>query len=45
MGFVDIGYAEPGTDVIVQIRKNLVKAQVVSMPFYDTKKYGWKREA
>ena len=45
MGFVDIGYAEPGTNVMVQIRKNLVKAQVVPLPFYDTKKYGWKREA
>jgi len=45
MGFVDIKYAEPGTDVLIQIRKNQVKAKVVKLPFYDTTKYGWKREA
>ncbi len=45
MGFVDIKYAEPGTEVLVQIRKNQVKAEIIKLPFYDTKKWGWKREA
>ena len=45
MGFVDIKYAEPGTDVLIQIRKNQVQAEIVKLPFYDTNKYGWKREA
>ena len=45
MGFVDIEYAEPGTEVLIQIRKNQVKGQVVKMPFYDTTKWGWKRES
>jgi aminomethyltransferase len=45
MGFVDIKYAEPGTEVLIQIRKNQVKAEVSKLPFYDTKKWGWKREA
>ncbi|MEE9410791.1 MAG: glycine cleavage T C-terminal barrel domain-containing protein, partial [Candidatus Heimdallarchaeota archaeon] len=45
MGFIDIKYAEPGTDVLVQIRKNQVQAEVVKLPFYDPTKWGWKREA
>ena len=45
MGFVDIEYADPGTEVLIQIRKNQVKSQVVKMPFYDTTKYGRNREA
>ena len=45
MGFVDIEYAKPGTEVLVQIRKNQLKAEVSALPFYDQKKWGWKREA
>ena len=44
MGFVDIEYAEPGTEVLVQIRKNQVKAVVHKLPFYDQTKWGWKRD-
>ena len=45
MGFVDIKYAEPGTDILVKIRDRQVKAEISKLPFYDAKKWGWKREA
>jgi aminomethyltransferase len=45
MGFVDIKYAVPETEVLVQIRKKQVKAKVVKLPFYDPKKWGRRREA
>jgi glycine cleavage system aminomethyltransferase T len=45
MGFVDIEYAVPETEVLVQIRKKQVKAKVVKLPFYDPKKWGRRREA
>jgi len=44
MGYVPIEYSKHGTEILVQIRKRAVPAEVVSLPFYDTKKYGWKRE-
>ncbi|MHA1827197.1 MAG: glycine cleavage system aminomethyltransferase GcvT, partial [Candidatus Heimdallarchaeaceae archaeon] len=44
MGFVDIEYAQPGTEVLVQIRKRQVKAEVSKLPFYDQTKWGWKRQ-
>ncbi len=44
MGYVPLDYTAPDTEIFVQIRKNVVPAKVVSLPFYDTKKYGWKRE-
>lgn len=44
MAFVPIEYAEHGKEVLVQIRKNQVKAMVHKLPFYDPKVWGWKRE-
>lgn len=43
MGYVDIEYSKPDTEVFVQIRKKQVPAKVVKLPFYDTSKWGWKR--
>lgn len=45
MGFVDIEYSKPNTEILIQIRKKQILAEVVQMPFYDMKKWGWKREA
>ncbi|GAH70029.1 unnamed protein product, partial [marine sediment metagenome] len=45
MAYIDIKYAEPETEVLVQIRKNQVKAKVVKLPFYDPKKWGWRRKS
>jgi aminomethyltransferase len=37
-------YKEPGKEVQVKIRANLVKGKIVKhRPFYDESKYGWKR--
>ena len=37
-------YKEPGKEVMVKIRTNLVKGKIVKHhPFYDETKYGWKR--
>jgi len=37
-------YKEPGKEVQVKIRTNLVKGKIVKHhPFYDESKYGWKR--
>jgi aminomethyltransferase len=37
-------YKEPGKEVQVKIRANLVKGKIVKHhPFYDETKYGWKR--
>jgi aminomethyltransferase len=44
MAYINIEYAKPGTEVFVQIRTNQVKAEVSQLPFYDIKKWGWKRE-
>lgn len=35
LAMVDISYAEPGTEFDIQIRKNAVKAMVISRKFYD----------
>ncbi|UJG39542.1 MAG: glycine cleavage system aminomethyltransferase GcvT [Candidatus Heimdallarchaeum aukensis] len=43
MGYVDIEYSKPGTELFVQIRKKQVPAKVSKLPFYDTSKWGWKR--
>jgi aminomethyltransferase len=38
-------YKEPGKEVQIKIRTNLVKGKIVKHhPFYDETKYGWKRE-
>lgn len=37
-------YKEPGKEVQVKIRANLIKGKIVKHhPFYDETKYGWKR--
>jgi aminomethyltransferase len=37
-------YKEPGKEIQVKIRANLVKGKIVKHhPFYDETKYGWKR--
>lgn len=45
MGYIDVQYTEPGTKILIQIRKKQVPAEVVPIPFYDTEKYGWKRKS
>lgn len=37
MGYVKISYSEPGTDLFIKIRKELVQATVVKPPFIITK--------
>ncbi|WP_339612062.1 glycine cleavage system aminomethyltransferase GcvT [uncultured Planktosalinus sp.] len=34
LGYVPIAYSEPGSEIAVQIRKNVVPATVVKLPFY-----------
>jgi len=34
MGYVVISQSEPGTEILVKIRNNYVKAEVVQLPFY-----------
>jgi aminomethyltransferase len=37
-------FKEPGKEVVVKIRANLIKGKIVKHhPFYDETKYGWKR--
>jgi aminomethyltransferase len=43
MGYVDVRYAEPETELDVDIRERLYKAVVKKPPLYDTAKYGWSR--
>jgi len=45
MAYVAMPSAQEGNFVNVKIRGKLVKAKIVSFPFYDTKRYGYKREA
>jgi aminomethyltransferase len=45
MGYVRPEDADEGAILKVKIRQRLCKAEVVKMPFYDTKKYGWKRKS
>jgi aminomethyltransferase len=44
MGYVRPEDADEGEILEVKIRQRLCKAEVVKMPFYDTKKYGWNRK-
>jgi aminomethyltransferase len=44
MAYVDISNAQEGNIVNVKIRGKMAKAKIVAFPFYDTKKYGYKRE-
>jgi aminomethyltransferase len=44
LAYLPIEYKEPGKEVQVKIRANLVKGKIVKHhPFYDETKYGWKR--
>jgi len=43
MGYVDARYAEPETELDVDIRGRLCRAVVKKPPLYDTTKYGWSR--
>ncbi len=45
MGYVRPEDADEGEILQVKIRQRLCKAEVVKMPFYDTKRYGWKRKS
>ncbi|MEM3627044.1 MAG: glycine cleavage system aminomethyltransferase GcvT [Candidatus Bathyarchaeia archaeon] len=44
MAYLPISYAQEGSIVNVKIRDKLAKAKVVSFPFYDAAKYGYKRK-
>lgn len=44
MGYVLMEYAKPKTTVNIQIRDKCVEAEIVDMPFYDTTRYGRKRQ-
>ncbi|MGQ9506997.1 MAG: glycine cleavage system aminomethyltransferase GcvT [Candidatus Bathycorpusculaceae bacterium] len=44
MGYVQISKAQEGNTVNVKIRDKLSKAEIVSFPFYDAEKYGYKRK-
>jgi aminomethyltransferase len=44
MGYVLTEYAKPKETVNIQIRSKLFKAEITDMPFYDTAKYGRKRQ-
>ncbi|MEM2341563.1 MAG: glycine cleavage system aminomethyltransferase GcvT [Candidatus Bathyarchaeia archaeon] len=44
MGYVLTEYAKPKTPVNVQIRDKCFEAEIVDMPFYDTARYGRKRQ-
>ncbi len=44
MTYLPTEYATKGTNLKVRIRKRLVKGEVVKFPFYDVKKYGFRRE-
>ena len=44
MAYVPISQAQEGNVVNVKIRNKLAKGKIVAFPFYDTKKYGFKRK-
>ena len=44
LGYVRSDNAEVGNKVYVLLRNRLAKAEIVEMPFYDTSKYGRRRE-
>jgi aminomethyltransferase len=45
MGYVKKEAAGEGDELYIQVRERMEKAKVVKPPFYDTKKYGYAREA
>ena len=44
MGYLPPKCSKVGTQVIIKIREKASKAQIASMPFYDTEKYGARRK-
>ncbi|MEM3457987.1 MAG: glycine cleavage system aminomethyltransferase GcvT [Candidatus Bathyarchaeia archaeon] len=44
MGYVEASQTLEGTIVNVKIRGKLARAKIVSFPFYDAEKYGYKRK-
>ena len=44
MGYVPTEHGTIGTQVDIKIRKTFQSAEIVEMPFYDTKRYGWQRK-
>ena len=45
MAYVQTVQSQKGNFVNVKIRNRLAKGNIVSFPFYDTEKYGYKRKA
>jgi aminomethyltransferase len=43
MAYIQAAQAQKGNLVNVKIHNRLVKGKIVSFPFYDAEKYGWKR--
>lgn len=43
MGYVQLEHSEEGIEVYIDIRGDLKKGVIVTSPFYDTSRYGWKR--
>lgn len=44
MAYIQAAQAQKGNFVNVKIRNRLAKGKIVSFPFYDTEKYGYKRK-
>jgi aminomethyltransferase len=44
MGYVQAARAQEGNIASVKIRQRLARAKIVSLPFYDSEKYGYKRK-
>jgi aminomethyltransferase len=44
MAYVKVSQAQKGNTVHVKIRNKLAKGKIVSLPFYDAEKYGYKRK-
>ena len=44
MGYIPPEYSDAGTEISVMIRRRLIGAEIVKLPFYDEGRYGWRRE-
>ncbi len=44
MGYVPPEYSRVGTRVEIEVRRRIVEAEVVKLPFYDERRYGWRRK-
>ena len=44
IGYVPPDYSAVETEIDVVIRGRETPAKIVELPFYDTSKYGWRRE-